>query len=71
MTHDLCRAAAVVVTKGCGDAYPMYPDKRYLDWALDDPAARSVDDVRPTRDDLERRVPALLDELGVPRGRVT
>jgi hypothetical protein len=45
----------------------VYPGKRYLYWALDDPAGRSVDDVRPIRDDVERRVRALLAELGVPR----
>ncbi|MGW5051462.1 arsenate reductase ArsC [Actinokineospora sp. NPDC004072] len=65
-TEEIVRAADVVVTMGCGDACPVYPGKRYLDWALDDPAGRSVDDVRPIRDDLERRVRALLDELGVP-----
>lgn len=53
---------------GCGDACPVYPGKRYLDWALDDPAGQSVDDVRPIRDDVERRVRALLAELGVPAG---
>ena len=57
------RAADVVVTMGCGDACPVYPGKRYLDWQLDDPAGRSVEEVRPIRDEIERRVKALLAEL--------
>jgi protein-tyrosine-phosphatase len=51
---------------GCGDACPVYPGKRYLDWPVDDPAGRSVDEVRRIRDDIRRRVMALLGELGVP-----
>jgi arsenate reductase (thioredoxin) len=62
---EIVRAADVIVTMGCGDACPVYPGKRYLDWELDDPAGRSVAEVRPIRDDLERRVRGLLDELGV------
>ena len=65
-TDEIVRAADVVITMGCGDACPVFPGKRYLDWELDDPAGRSVDDVRPVRDEIERRVRALLDELGVP-----
>ena len=64
-SDEIVRAADVVVTMGCGDACPVFPGKRYLDWELDDPAGRSVDDVRPIRDDIERRVRALLTELGV------
>ena len=60
------RAADVVITMGCGDACPIFPGKRYLDWELADPAGQSVDDVRPIRDDIETRVRALLTELGVP-----
>jgi arsenate reductase (thioredoxin) len=53
-----------VITMGCGDACPIYPGKRYEDWELDDPAeAASLDDVRAIRDDLNRRVTALVDEL--------
>ena len=59
------RAADVVVTMGCGDACPVYPGKRYLDWELDDPSARTLEEVRPIRDEVERRVRALLTELGV------
>ncbi|WUG76819.1 arsenate reductase ArsC [Streptomyces sp. NBC_00457] len=65
-TDEIVRAADVVVTMGCGDACPVFPGKRYLDWTLDDPAGRDVDDVRPIRDEIERRVRGLLDELGVP-----
>ena len=59
------RAADVIVTMGCGDACPVYPGKRYLDWELDDPAGRTVDDVRPIRDDIEQRVRVLMGELGI------
>jgi arsenate reductase (thioredoxin) len=65
-TEETLGAADVIVTMGCGDACPVYPGKRYLDWELDDPAGKPVADVRPVRDDIERRVRALLDDLGVP-----
>jgi arsenate reductase (thioredoxin) len=65
-TDEIVRAADVVITMGCGDACPVFPGKRYLDWALDDPAGKSVEHVRPVRDEIERRVRGLLDELGVP-----
>ncbi|GAA1011855.1 putative arsenate reductase ArsC [Acrocarpospora pleiomorpha] len=65
-TEEIIRAADVVVTMGCGDACPVYPGKRYLDWELDDPAGKSTEDVRPIRDEIERRVRALLAELKVP-----
>ncbi len=48
---------------GCGDACPIYPGKRYLDWDLTDPAGLPVEGVRPIREDIDRRVRALLDEL--------
>jgi len=60
---EIVRAADVVVTMGCGDACPVYPGKRYLDWELDDPAGKTIEDVRPVRDEIERRVQALLGEL--------
>jgi arsenate reductase (thioredoxin) len=64
LTDEVVRAADVVITMGCGDACPIYPGKRYEDWELDDPAeAASLDDVRAIRDDLDRRVTALVDEL--------
>lgn len=58
-------AADVVVTMGCGDTCPVLPGRRYLDWSLDDPAGQDVAAVRPIRDEIERRVRALLDDLGV------
>jgi arsenate reductase (thioredoxin) len=65
-TEEIVRAADVVVTMGCGDACPVYPGKRYLDWELDDPAGKSVEGVRPVRDEIERRVRELLTSLRVP-----
>lgn len=63
LTDEAVREADVVITMGCGDACPFYPGKRYLDWDLSDPAGRSVDDVRPIRDEIDRRVLALLAGL--------
>ncbi len=63
LTDDAVRAADVVISMGCGDACPVYPGKRYLTWELADPAGRSVDDVRPIREDIDQRVRTLLDEL--------
>jgi len=57
------QASDVVITMGCGDACPFYPGKRYEDWKLDDPAGQGVDAVRPIRDEIERRVQALLADL--------
>jgi protein-tyrosine-phosphatase len=65
LTDEVVRAADVVVTMGCGDACPLYPGKRYLDWELDDTAGRPVEQVRAIRDDLDRRVQALLVDLVV------
>jgi arsenate reductase (thioredoxin) len=63
LTDEVVRAADVVITMGCGDACPIYPGKRYEDWELSDPADRSLEEVRPIRDAIARRVQALLDEL--------
>ena len=65
-TDETVRAADVVVSMGCGDACPVYPGKRYVEWILEDPAGQSVDAVRPIRDEIERRVRSLLTELDVP-----
>lgn len=65
-TDEVVRAADAVITMGCGDACPVFPGKRYEDWTLDDPAGRDVEAVRPIRDEIERRVRQLLDQLGVP-----
>ena len=63
LTDEVVRAADVVVTMGCGDACPVYPGRRYLDWQLEDPVGKSADDVRAIRDEIDRRVRALLGEL--------
>jgi arsenate reductase (thioredoxin) len=63
LTDEAVRAADVVITMGCGDACPFYPGKRYLDWELADPAGLPLDAVRPIRDEIDRRVQALLAEL--------
>jgi arsenate reductase (thioredoxin) len=64
-SEETLGAADVVVTMGCGDTCPVYPGKRYLDWELEDPAGMPVEGVRPVRDDIERRVRALMADLGV------
>ena len=63
VTDEAVQAADVVITMGCGDACPIYPGKRYEDWALNDPKGKSVEQVRPIRDEIEGRVRALLAEL--------
>jgi protein-tyrosine-phosphatase len=65
-TDETVRAADVVITMGCGDACPIFPGKRYEEWVLDDPAGLDAATVRPIRDEIERRVRALLDELSIP-----
>ncbi|MGR3875213.1 arsenate reductase ArsC [Streptomyces graminifolii] len=66
LSVEAVRSSDVVITMGCGDACPVFPGKRYLDWELDDPAGRGVEAVRPVRDAVEQRVRGLLDELGIP-----
>jgi arsenate reductase len=63
LTDEAVREADVVVTMGCGDACPIYPGKRYLDWELADPEGKSLDEVRDIRDEIDRRVQKLLAEL--------
>ncbi len=63
LTTDAVESSDVVVTMGCGDACPVYPGKRYLDWPLSDPAGRGVDAVRSIRDEIDTRVHMLLAEL--------
>jgi protein-tyrosine-phosphatase len=60
---EVVRAADVVVTMGCGDTCPIYPGKRYEDWAVDDPAGQNLETVRRIRDELDARVLALVREL--------
>ena len=62
-TDEIVRAADVVITMGCGDNCPFFPGVRYLDWVLEDPAGQGVEAVRPIRDEIERRVRELIDEL--------
>ena len=68
LTDEVVREADVVITMGCGDACPMVPGRRYEEWMLDDPAGLDVTAVRPIRDEIERRVLTLLDQLGIPAG---
>jgi protein-tyrosine-phosphatase len=68
LTTEAVRGSDVVITMGCGDACPIFPGKRYLDWQLDDPAGQGIDAVRPIRDEINRRVLALLAELVPPYG---
>ena len=64
-TDEIIRAADAVITMGCGDACPIFPNKRYEDWDVADPAGLGVEEVRPIRDEIERRVKQLLAQLEV------
>ena len=64
LSDELAARADVLVTMGCGDTCPYFPGKRYIDWDLPDPKGRPLDEVRATRDEIARRVDALLSELG-------
>ena len=63
LTTDAVQASDAVITMGCGDACPIFPGKRYEDWALADPAGQGIDAVRPIRDEIRGRVEALLTDL--------
>jgi protein-tyrosine-phosphatase len=63
LTDEMGRRADVIVTMGCGDACPVYLGKRYVDWELDDPKGKNLDTVRLIRDDIQRRVVDLIEEL--------
>jgi protein-tyrosine-phosphatase len=65
LTTEAVQDSDVVVTMGCGDACPYFPGKRYEDWVLEDPAGQGLEQVRPIRDEIRRRVETLLRELGV------
>ena len=65
LTDAAVRQAEVVITMGCGNACPFYPGKRYEDWELEDPAGKDLDTVRRIRDEIDRRVRALVEELGL------
>lgn len=63
LTTETVEGSDVVITMGCGDACPVFPGKRYLDWQLDDPAGKTADEIRPIRDDIDTRVRLLVREL--------
>jgi protein-tyrosine-phosphatase len=63
LTDEAARAADVIVTMGCGDSCPVFLGKRYLDWDLADPAGKSVEEIRPIREEIDRRVKELMTEL--------
>ena len=63
LTDEFVRASDVVITMGCGDACPIHPGKRYEDWELDDPAGKTLEQVRPIRDELDARIRRLLEEI--------
>jgi arsenate reductase (thioredoxin) len=63
LTDAVAQQSDVIVTMGCGDACPVYPGKRYLDWDLPDPAGKPLEEVRPIRDEIETRVKMLVAEL--------
>lgn len=65
LTDEVVEAADVVITMGCGDACPIYPGKRYLDWQVEDPAGQPIETVRAIRDDIRQRVEGLVRELGI------
>lgn len=67
LTDEAVQASDVVITMGCGDTCPYYPGTRYLDWALEDPAGKGVEAVRPIRDEIKTRVEQLITELLPPR----
>ncbi|MBK3529238.1 arsenate reductase ArsC [Streptomyces rubiginosohelvolus] len=64
LTAEAVQASDYVITMGCGDTCPVFPGRTYLDWQLDDPAGKGVDAVRPIRDEIRRRVDALLADIG-------
>jgi arsenate reductase len=63
LTAEMGESADVIVTMGCGDACPVYPGKKYVDWELSDPAGKGIDEVRAIRDEIEGRVNELITEL--------
>ncbi|MFF7884771.1 arsenate reductase ArsC [Streptomyces sp. NPDC007896] len=63
LTTEAVQASDYVITMGCGDACPVFPGKKYLDWALEDPAGKGVESVRPVRDEIKARVEKLISEI--------
>jgi protein-tyrosine-phosphatase len=67
LTTEVVQASDYVVTMGCGDACPIFPGKKYLDWAVEDPAGKGVEAVRPIRDEIKTRIEALIVEIDAER----
>ncbi|MET9818900.1 arsenate reductase ArsC [Streptomyces sp. NPDC006355] len=67
LTTEAVQASDYVITMGCGDACPVFPGKKYLDWALEDPAGKGVEAVRPIRDEIRARIEALIAEIDAER----
>ncbi|MFD6288294.1 arsenate reductase ArsC [Streptomyces sp. NPDC060205] len=67
LTTEAVQASDYVITMGCGDACPIFPGKRYLDWDLEDPAGKGVESVRPIRDEIRARIEALIAEIDAKR----
>ncbi|MET9871647.1 arsenate reductase ArsC [Streptomyces sp. NPDC006129] len=67
LTTEAVQASDYVITMGCGDACPVFPGKKYLDWALEDPAGKGVEAVRPIRDEIRARIEALIAEIDAQR----
>ncbi|MER7686925.1 arsenate reductase ArsC [Streptomyces sp. NPDC097610] len=67
LTTEAVQASDYVITMGCGDACPVFPGKKYLDWALEDPAGKGVESVRPVRDQIKARVENLISEIDAAR----
>ncbi|MFF1447469.1 arsenate reductase ArsC [Streptomyces sp. NPDC058274] len=63
LTAEAVQASDYVITMGCGDACPMFPGKKYLDWALENPAGKGIEAVRPIRDEIQKRIEALIAEI--------
>ncbi|MEI8268645.1 MAG: arsenate reductase ArsC [Acidimicrobiaceae bacterium] len=63
LESEIVKGSDYVITMGCGDECPFFPGVSYLDWALEDPAGKGVDSVRPIRDEIEKRVLALLEQI--------
>jgi arsenate reductase (thioredoxin) len=66
LDYETAESSDVLVTMGCGDVCPRFPGRRYLDWQLDDPAGKDIEQVRPIRDEIRRRVEQLLTDLSLP-----
>ncbi|MEW2082422.1 arsenate reductase ArsC [Streptomyces sp. NPDC005283] len=67
LTTETVQASDYVITMGCGDACPVFPGKKYLDWALEDPAGKGIESVRPIRDEIKKRIAALIAEIDAKR----